>query len=93
MTRYSFSFKQWQSQHNELILGFYEIQHEDTPDEIYIFLEPDNRGNLRISPDFNYLIKTNKGTWYVIQSIPYKIVSTDPTEEVEDLQKLKEQYA
>lgn len=94
MNTYHFNFITWQKLHRENILGFYEVLDITSIPEKLEFLEPDDyKGNLRISPDKVYKIKTNRGTWYMFQSIPYKTESTDPREEVEDLVELKELYS
>lgn len=94
MNRFHFNFITWQRLHKENILGFYEVIDDTTIPEKLLFLEPeDYKGNLHISPDKLYKITTNRGTWYIIQSIPYKTESVDPREEVEDLVSLKEMYA
>ena len=91
MNKYHFNFITWQRLHNELILGFYEVTNINTIPEELVFLEPDDyKGNLRIYPDKIYKIKTNRGTWYLFNSIPYKVQSIDPLEEVEDLVSLIE---
>ena len=93
MNKYHFNFISWQRLHKENILGFYEVDETKNPEEL-IFLEPDDyKGNLHISPDKLYKITTNRGTWYIIKSIPYKTYSTNPEEEVEDLDTLKEIYS
>lgn len=92
MNRFHFNFITWQKLHRENILGFYEVTFTDDSEEL-VFIEPDDyKGNLHISPDKIYKITTNKGIWYLFQSIPYKTFSVDYNEEVDDLEELKEMF-